>query len=320
MKTNLVRILFTAMVFIGGAQEILIAGENGPANLRATSLAAQSGQMAMSAGLERLPLSAEPSASQDPCLAEVVAANATRPNWDTSASSTQCGILESDYGFQAQPMGRGIHQSMLVTSLRYGVTPKLDLRWGLTNRIFQSGSNTPSLQGVGDQWLSARYRFHEQGRVTPAMAFLYAAKIPTANPAKGFGSGFVDHQFVFIASRDLGRYHLDFNTVGTLAGERQGHEGAAQFGLAVTRPLTQKLSCILESYGGPQPGTSDRFGAGFVGATYTLRPQLVIDGAYARTYTAGSPRQQALFGITYARRPGFAPMPRTSALARFLGR
>ena len=259
-------------------------------------------------------------APADPCLAAETAANPTRPAWDYAASTTQCGVVETDYGFLSQPMGGGIRQSMLVTSLRYGVTPRLDLRWGLTNRIFQSGGDAPSLQGEGDQWLSARYRFHEQGRVTPAMAFLYAAKIPTANPAKGFGSGFADHQLLFIASRDLGRYHLDFNTVGTVVGERQGHEGAAQFGLAITRPITKKLSGILESYGGPQPGTSDRFGAGFAGATYTLRPQLVIDGAYTRTFTAGSPRQQALFGITYARRPGFAPLPRTSALARFLGR
>jgi hypothetical protein len=265
-------------------------------------------------------VAALPAAPADACEAAETTANPTRPAWDYAASTTQCGFAETDYGFLSQPMGGGIRQSMLVTSLRYGVTPKLDLRWGLTNRIFQSGADGPSLQGVGDQWLSARYRFHEQGRLTPAMAFLYAAKIPTANPTKGFGSGFADHQLIFIASRDLGRYHLDFNTVGTVAGERQGHEGTVQFGLAVTRPITRKLSCIFESYGGPQPGTSDRFGAAFAGATYTLRPQLVIDGACTRTFTAGSPKQQVLFGITYARRPGFAPLPRTSALARLLGR
>ena len=320
MKTNLARILFTAMILAGSAQEFLFAGETGPVNLPAISSTVQSGQMAMLADLEMSRLSAEPSAAPDPCLAETVAANPTRPNWDTSAGTTQCGILESDYGFQVQPMGGGIHQSMEVTSLRYGLTPKLDLRWGLTNHINQSGGGTPSLEGVGDHWLGARYRFQEQGRFTPAMALLYNIKVPMANPAKGFGSGFVDHQMIFIASRDLGHYHLDFNAAGTVVGERQGHDGAAQFGLAVTRPVTKELSCILESYGGPQPGTSNRFGAGFAGATYTLRPQLVLDAAYSRTYTAGSPRQQVLVGLTFARRSGFAPLPRSSALARLLGR
>jgi hypothetical protein len=249
-----------------------------------------------------------------------VTANPTRPAWDYAASTTQCGVVETDSGLQLQPMGGGVRQRMLMSGMRYGLTPKLDLRWGAADRMTQSGGGTAALEGIGDQWLSVRYRFIEQGRAMPAMALLYAVKAPTANPAKGFGTGYVDHQLIFIASRDLGKYHFDFNTVGTVVGGARGHDGAAQFGLAMTRPLTPKLSWILESYGGPQPGTSDRFGAGFTGATYNLRPALVVDGAYSRTYTAGSPRQQFLVGLTYAIRPGFAPLPSGSLVGRLLGR
>jgi hypothetical protein len=270
-------------------------------------------------------LAVSPALAQQPqpadlCALALVTANPTRPAWDYAASTTQCGVAEMDSGWELQPMGAGVSQQMLVSSVRYGVTPKLDLRWGITGHMTQSGGGTGSLEGVGDQWLSARYRFYEQGRRMPAMALLYGAKIPTANPAKGFGTGFVDHQLIFVASRDLGRYHLDFNTVGTVAGEVQGHEGAAQFGLALTRPLSSRLSLILESYGGPQPGTSDRFGAAFGGATYALRPGVVFDCAYTRTYTAGSPREQFLFGFTFAMRPGFSPIPRGLSIGRLLGR
>jgi hypothetical protein len=256
----------------------------------------------------------------DPCRTGEVAANATRPAWDYAASTTQCGVIESDFGWLGQATGPGVNQQMVVSSIRYGLTPRLDLRWGLTNHIWQNGSGSESLQGTGDQWLGGRYRFQEQGRVIPAIAFLYAGRVPQANPAKGFGSGFADHQFVLIVSRDLGKYHFDFNTVGTLAGGAHGHDGAAQFGLALTRPVTKKLSGILESYGGGQPGTPDRFGAAFAGATFAVRPQLAIDAAYTRTYTAGSPREQVLFGITYARRAGFSPLSRRFAAARVLGR
>jgi hypothetical protein len=264
-----------------------------------------------------------PQPKADACALTDVAANATRPAWDYAASSTQCGVVETDYGFLHQPIGAGVSQQMMVASIRYGLTPKLDIRWSSTNQIWQSGGDLPALQGVGDQWLGTRFRFHEQGRLMPAMAFLYAAKIPVANPAKGFGSGFVDHQFLLIASRDLGKNHFDFNTVATVAGAARGHGGAAQFGLAYTRPVNKKLSAILESYGGPQPWTADRFGAVFAGATYTVRPQLVLDCAFSRTFTAataGSPRQQVLFGVTYARRSGLPVLPRNSALARILGR
>jgi hypothetical protein len=256
----------------------------------------------------------------DPCALAEVTANPTRPAWDYAASTTQCGVAELDSGWMEQPMGGGVRQQLFVSSVRYGLTPKLDLRWGLTGHIVQTGGGTAPLQGIGDQWASARYRFVEQGHIVPAMAFLYAVKIPTANPAKGFGSGYSDQQYILIASRDLGKNHFDFNTVGTVTGAANGHDGAAQLGLALTRPVTPKLSWILESYGGPQPGTSDRFGAAFTGATYALRPGLVFDAAYSRTYTAGSPRQQVLFGMTYAVRPGFAPLPRNTIFSRLLGR
>ena len=249
-----------------------------------------------------------------------VAASPTRPNWDNGAATTPCGNIETDFGWQLQPMGAGVHQQLLVSSARYGLAPRIDLRWGLTNHIAQGGGGLAPLGGVGDQSVAARYRFRDQRRWMPALALSYGVKIPTANPAKGFGSGFTDHQFLFIASSDLGRLHLDFNTAGNLTGQGHGYEGTTQFGLAATRPVSRNLAVIVESYGGLQPGTPDKLGAALAGGSYTLRPWLVLDGAYVRTYTAGSPRQQILFGFTYARRLGFGPVPRRPAWARLLGR
>jgi hypothetical protein len=271
---------------------------------------------ASASGFER----ATPKPAPDPCKQPQVVAGPTRPYWDSGAATTQCGNLEMDFGWQLQPMGAGVRQQMLVSSLRYGLTPRVDLRWGVINHISQSGGGLAPLAGVGDQSVSATYHISDQRRLLPAFALGYGFEIPVGNPAKGFGSGFADHQFLFIASRDLSRIHLDFNAVGTLTGEANGHDGAVQFGLAATRTMTNKLSLILESYGGPQPGTSDRFGAAMFGGTYSLRPWLVVDGAYVRTYTAGSPRQQIIFGITTARRLSFGPIPRGSAIARLLGR
>ncbi|MGA9667643.1 MAG: hypothetical protein WBQ94_00455 [Terracidiphilus sp.] len=268
------------------------------------------------AGFVRVP----PQREFDRCTQGDVVSSPSRPNWDAGATTTQCGILESDFGWLGQPMGGGIQQRMLVSSMRFGLTPKLDLRWGLINRVSQSGAGSSPLVGVGDQCVNLTYRFLEQGRWVPAMAFSYGIKIPTANPAKGFGTGFNDHQFAFIASRDLGRNHLDFNTVGTLTGEAGGHDGAAQFGMALTRQMTGKLALILESYGGPQPGTADRYGAALSGVSFSLRSWLVLDGAYVKTYTAGAPRQQILFGFTFATRPAFGTIPHGSKFARLLGR
>jgi hypothetical protein len=272
-------------------------------------------------GADKAPLYNPPvDVAADPCLAREVTANPTRPAWDLGAATTQCDVVETDVGFLWLAVGGGVKQKAIPASIRYGLTPRLDLRWGLGIHQWQSGGGFRPVQGAGDEWGNVRYRFHEQGRHSPALALDYGFKIPTANPSKGLGTGFVDHQFLFLASRDLGHTHLDFNTVGTLTGGARGHDGAAQFGLAVTQTFSKRFSGILESYGGPQPGISDRYGSALVGGLLSIRPWLVLDGAYTQAYTRGAPRRQALFGVTYARRAGWPPISRRFALARLLGR
>jgi len=207
----------------------------------------------------------------------------------------------------------------MLTTAKYGVTPHFEVRWGLPGHMMQSGGGTRRLNGTADQWVGACYRFRDQGRWIPDLALDYAVKIPTANPAKGFGSGYVDHLATFIASRDFGQNHIDFNTVGTIAGSSQGHDGAVQFGIAWTRPVNAKLLWTIEAYGGPQPGTSDRYGAVMSGGAWSVRPWLALNGGYIRAYTAGSPREQYLFGFIYTLRPEIVPT-RGSRLGRILGR
>ena len=186
--------------------------------------------------------------------------------------------------------------------------------------IEQRGTGGPSLRGVSDQSFSATYRFREQARRGPALAFGYGVKQPYANPAKGFGTGFFDHQLAFIASRDFGRAHIDFNVVGTIAGCTSGKDGATFLGMVLSLPVTRNLTWLVESAGGSQPGTADRYGSALSGGSWAVRPWLVADAAYTRAYTAGAPRSQITLGITYAVRPVSAPMARSSRLARWLGR
>jgi hypothetical protein len=255
----------------------------------------------------------------DACTEPGIQPNSTAPMWDSPAATTQCGALETDNLMTLQPMTGGLHQEAMQTTARYGMTPRLEVRWGLPGHIFQSGGASLPLNGTTDQWLGACFRFHDQGRWMPDMALDYAIKLPTANPAKGFGTGYTDHLVTFIASRDLGRTHVDFNGVTTIAGSAQGRDAAAQFGMALTRPITTRLLGTVEAYGGPQPGTTDRYGAVLAGGAWSIHPWLSLNGGYARAYTAGAPRQQYLIGFVYTMRPGLVP-PRDSRLARMLGR
>jgi hypothetical protein len=307
-----------AILLVSGAvaeEDGSVEGKAAATDRRAGAATESALEPGFGAAVERSLVASGPGTCNQP---ELTAAP-SRPNWTGGAATTQCGNLETDYGWLWQGMGDGVRQTMLPLSVRYGLTPRMDVRWGLPAHIGQSGGGTPALQGVSDQWVSTTYRFKEQGQRVPAMALSYGFKIPTANPAKGFGTGYADHQLVFIASRDLGKAHLDFNTVGTLAGGPGGSDGAVQYGLALSQAATKRLTWILETDGGPQPGTVDRFGQTLGGVQCSLRPWLVVDAAYARAWTAGSPRQQFTVGWTWSSRPPLIVLIR-SLLTRWAAR
>jgi hypothetical protein len=258
-------------------------------------------------------------AMQDPCISGEAVATPTRPTWATSAATTQCGTVEFDSGWLREPLGHGVSATFVQSSMRYGLTPRLDFRWGVPGPVWQTGGEPAALHGISDQTFALRFRFVDSGRVLPALALSYVYKQPAANPAKGFGTGLADSQYFFIASRDLGRVHLDFNTIGSVVGTAKGHDGAAQFGLSMSVPTTKKLFWLLESSGGPQPGTADRLGCALTGAAYTWKPWLVLDGAYTYVYTAGAPRSLYTVGFTLARRSRVA-LPQGNVFSRMLGR
>jgi hypothetical protein len=108
----------------------------------------------------------------------------------------------------------------------------------------------------------------------PAFAFSYTAKLPTASPSKGFGTGYADHAFAVLASKDLGKNHFDFNVVGSLLGEETGFSGSTVLALACTRPLTKKFSLVTEGYGQVD---GERSAAALLGATYAVTPRFVLD-------------------------------------------
>jgi hypothetical protein len=248
---------------------------------------------------------AQSSGSQPLCPAQPLAADGNRPTFTFPATTTECGMFEADFGFTTQSMGGGVQQNYAPVSLRYGVTPRFDVRWGAVNHIWQTGN--PSLQGAGDTYLGARYNFLAQSHNVPALGVFYQVKIPTANQAKGLGSGYVDNLLTLLASKDFGHYHIDFNLDGTVAGAAHGTNPAIQGDLALTRTLTKTTSVIVESFGGSEPSTSDRIGIALVGATWAVRPWFVLDTAYNRAFTGtsgtGAPHQQFLVGGTWTIRP-----------------
>lgn len=275
---------------------------------------------ALSAGSSGSVLEVTVLKSPDPCALSGLDASPSRPTWTGGASTSECGQVQSDFGWFLQPASDGGRQWMLPSSVRYGLSPRMELRWGLPSHIDQRDGSGGRQKGISDQSLSVLYRFHEQGRLTPAFAFSYGAKIPSANPGKGLGSGYADHQLVFVASRDVRCIHLDFNAVATAAGSAKGHDEAVQYGLAVSMPFSRRFTGVIDNYGGSQPWLDIESGAALVGGTFALRPWLVLDGAFTYTYVGDPNGPQATLGVTHAMKMGVFPTLSRSFLSHLLGR
>jgi hypothetical protein len=241
--------------------------------------------------------------SGETCGSRQIEQNFASPMWDSPAETTRPGLLEIDSITNDQFLEHGVHQRITGTTARYGLSGHVELRWVLPGMIVQRGGGSQKTSGTTDQWIGACWRFYDQTGTKPDMALDYAIKFPTANPSKAFGSGYIDNQLAFIASRDLGLNHLDFNAVGTIARGRTGTDGGAQFGLALTRKLSRRLLGTLETFGGSQPGTFDCYSAWLWGGAWSIKPSFSLSAAYSRAYTAGSPREQYLFGFIYTMRP-----------------
>lgn len=240
--------------------------------------------------------------AQDASCADRPALDPGRPTFSNSAATSRCRGLELDYGWTRQRLADGSTFDTLSTSLRTGLTARLDLQWSFDG-YGTTLAGGRRIHGVGDNSLATRYRFVEQSRALPALALRYSVKFPSA-PGELGGSGQVDHQVALLASRDVRRVHLDANLVETFVG------GPSEFGrstvgsLAASGAVTRRLGWIVESYGGSLPG-SNRFASQYVGASYLVSPYFVMDVGGDFGLTARTPRR-LLVGFSYAivrRRP-----------------
>jgi len=226
-------------------------------------------------------------------------ANPNRPTVVDPADITQLGVLELEYGWDRDWFPGGARGNVFGGLFKFAATCNLEIRWSPNNLVTQG-----SQRGFGDNWLGAQYRFRRQTAHVPALAADYEFKIPSASSQKGLGSGRVDHQFKFLASKDVRGTHFDFNASALLIGRplAPGYDHNAQLNLAFSHPLRGKLGVTGEVYGDTRLNPAER---GFVSTlwalTYTVMPRLVLDGGMDVALTPDAPfRKRLLIGFTYS--------------------
>jgi Putative MetA-pathway of phenol degradation len=228
-----------------------------------------------------------------------IRANPNRPTVADPADMSEFGVLEVEYGWSHNWQGAGMRGNDFGALVKFAVLCNLEIRWSPDTLISQDGA-----RGLGDNWIGAQYRFFHQTRRMPSLAFSYSLKIPSAAAANGLGSGRVDHQFVFLASNDLGKTHFDFNASGFIVGRPSGsgHDSNAEINLAFSHPLRGNLATTGEIYGDTRLNSSiPGFSSTLWALTYNLTPRLVVDAGMDTALTPDAPfRKRFVMGFVYS--------------------
>jgi hypothetical protein len=242
------------------------------------------------------------SPSDNPCRGTSVISVPSRPTVTSATDTTPCGVAELEYGLEREWPGGGANRDDLTGGLRFGLTPNLDFHWSSSDFVHlmdAQGDRT----GFGETWLGLRYRFLKQGKRRPSLGVFYAVKDPTGNVALGIGSGKVDHSLSFLASKDLGKFHFDFNLIELFAGRpaSAGFDHDTGFALATWYPVSHRLSVVFEPYGYTTLNQASLgFASGMIGFNYKVQPRFYLDTGIDFGSTDFAPRKRIFVGVTYA--------------------
>jgi hypothetical protein len=255
-----------------------------------------------------LPLLARPVAAQDEnqdmpssCVDSRVISVPSRPTVSNGAETTQCGVLETEYGLEREWPTDAKYRDDLSGGLRFGLTPEVDLHWASAD-FARLGDAGGSRTGFADTWLGVKYHFLDHSKMLPDFGLFYQVKIP-AGDGLGLSSGKVDHSFSFLVSRDVKPVHLDFNIIGLLAGRPVGggFDHDTGFALSGSVPLVHTLSLVAEGYGSTFLNLENpAFASTMLGFTYQINPRLIIDTGIDVGVTHDAPHKRVYVGVTYA--------------------
>lgn len=245
----------------------------------------------------------EPSNSTEAsCAGATVFSVPSRPTVTSATDTTQCGVVEIEYGLERQWPGNAANRDDLSGGLRLGLTHNLDFHWS-SSAFLHVMDGSGNRTGFGDTWLGLRYRFLKQTKRRPSLGLSYQAKVPSASTALGLGSGQADHAISLLVSKDVSRLHFDFNLIELLAGRQSagGFDHDTGFALATWLSVTRRVSLVFEPYGYTLMNQgSPAFASAMLGCNYKVHPRLYLDSGLDVGVSAGAPRKRVFVGVTYA--------------------
>ena len=197
-----------------------------------------------------------------------------RPTFSSDTNTTAAGTIELEAGLDLDPGDR----LSTPTTVKYGVDERTELSIGFEPYTWiDIDDRSPA--GIGDLVPVLRRRLVDQDGSSPSLGYLVGAKLPTASPDKGIGTGETD---LFLASiahwSDPAWTATGYYQLGLLgAAGSSGMDLSHLMTVSGSRPVQSDLSAFgeLAFRWTPEQDLEELFGIAGIALTY--RPGLVFD-------------------------------------------
>lgn len=192
-------------------------------------------------------------------------------------------------------------------AVTYGVLPALEFGLGfggqLEQRIEQEGADS-HVGGLGDLVIAGKWKFLAERAFSPAQALAMTVKLPTADHSKGLGSGEVDWDFSWIASKRLTEaagVHVNVGYSGVGDPPDEESWDLLHYGFAADYQITSGLQWVGELFAQSEVWhRTETFVQCNSGFRWAVMDGLMLDAA-AGTYIHGDGRNVLVtFGLTWA--------------------
>jgi len=224
----------------------------------------------------------------------------SRPTVSNPAEFQKPGVLQLEVGYNANFQASGIHlQQDMPLALRFAVNRRLLLEFDGDSPSSQTVAGVRTT-GAGDSQLGIQVVLQHEKESRPGFSVAYYIKLPTADNARGLGTGRVDHNFIALVSKKLGGTTLDFNATFLFSGRTtaNGHASSGQAALAASHNVTRRVGIQGELSGysrnDAQSGAVLALGA----LTYQVNRRLVLDSGLRFGLTHDAPRNGLFAGLT----------------------
>jgi hypothetical protein len=225
-----------------------------------------------------------------------------RPDVTNGTHIVDTGLLQIEIGgivTRAQPGQSGFGSPFTA---RLGVLEWLELRVGADGFVTQS-DDTGNTEGFGNLQIGAKIRLWSDPGGLPVLSVLPQVNLPTADSAKGLGSGLADFTVAFLTGTDIGRHaHVDVNyAIGAIgSSDIDGRFTQHLVSVSASYAISDNWNPYFETFWFSRSDPLGRSATSIdAGAIYQLGTRYAIDGGAQFGLTDDTPRFAAFAGVSF---------------------